>query len=72
MLGLILVVSCIKRLEIIRIISDKDRNVAAMFHQVLLMFCLKVTAPLQRRGAHVNVEKTYSRGRYQAALWRRK
>lgn len=46
MLRMVLVVSCIKRLKIIRIISDKDWNVAAMFHQVLLMFCLKVTTPL--------------------------
>lgn len=56
MLRLVSVVSCIKRLQIIRIISDKDWNVAAMFHQVLLMFCLKVTTPLQKRRAKVNVE----------------
>lgn len=53
---MVLVVSCIKRLQIIRIISDKDRNVAAMFHQVLLVFCLKVTTPLSKRRAGVNVE----------------
>lgn len=45
-LRMILVVSCIKRLQIIRIISDKDWNVATVFHQVLLVFCLEVTAPL--------------------------
>lgn len=45
-LGMVEVVSCIKGLEIIRIISDKDRNVAAVFHQVLLVLCLEVTTPL--------------------------
>lgn len=56
MLRMILVVSCIKRLEIIRIISDEHWNVAAMFHQVLLVFCLKVTAPLWKRRAKVKEE----------------
>lgn len=45
------VVSCIKGFEIVGIISDKDRNVAAMFHQVLLVLCLKVGAPLQAGGS---------------------
>lgn len=56
MLRMVLVVSCIKRLEVIRIISDKDWNVAAMFHQVLLMFCLKVASPLRDRRAEVSTE----------------
>lgn len=45
------VVSCIKGLEIVGIISDKDWNVAAMFHQVLLVLRLKVRAPLQAEGS---------------------
>lgn len=53
---MVLVVSCIKRLEIIRIISDKDWYVAAMFHQVLLVFRLKVASPLRERRAEVNIE----------------
>lgn len=48
MLRMVLVVSCIKRFELIRIISDKYRNVATMFHQIFLMLRLKVTPPLQR------------------------
>ena len=43
----ILVVSGVKRLEIIGVICDKDWDVATMFHQVLLMFCLQVTTPLR-------------------------
>lgn len=47
MLGVILVVSCIERFQVVGVISDKDWNVAAMFHQVLLVLGLKVRAPLQ-------------------------
>lgn len=47
MLGMVLVVSCIKRLQVVGVISDKDGNVAAMFHQVLFMLSLKVRTPLQ-------------------------
>lgn len=46
MLRMVQVVSRVKWLQMVRIISDKHRNVAAMFHHVLLMFCLKVAAPL--------------------------
>lgn len=46
MLGMVLVVSRIERLQVVGVISDKDWNVAAMFHQVLLVLCLKVRAPL--------------------------
>lgn len=49
MLGMVLVVSCIKGFKIIRIISDKDWNVAAMFHQILLVLRLKVTTPLGKK-----------------------
>lgn len=47
MLGVILVVSGIKRLQVVGVISDEDWNVAAMFHQVLLVLGLKVRTPLQ-------------------------
>lgn len=48
MLGMVLVVSCIKRFQVVGVISDKYWNVATMFHQVLLVLCLKVTTPLQK------------------------
>lgn len=46
MLGMVLVVPCIKRFQVVGVISDKDWNVAAMFHQVLLVLRVKVGTPL--------------------------
>lgn len=52
MLGMVLVVSCIKRFQGVGVISDKDWDVATMFHQVLLVLCLKVRAPLQKGNSY--------------------
>lgn len=62
MLGMVLVVSCIKRLQVVGVISDKDWNVAAMFHQVLLVLSLKVRAPLQRGSSYSHTRLFTGRG----------
>ena len=62
--GMILVVSCIKGLQVIRVISDKQGDVATMVHQILFMFRLKVTAPICFEGKRLraSVQNIYGLG----------